>query len=161
MNQHGAGFSKSDVKRQRGVNKFEFAIVVSIFGVLAFVFLERMEQVQVDAERTEVQLTVRNLKIGMQLAVGELMMRGEEQRVPELIAANPIRFLEKPPRGYEGEAASPRHPGGWVFYPVLREIAYRPRLPQAFDGRDELRWRYQSVAFTADRLGGLRLAAVE
>lgn len=161
MNRPGAGTTRSIERRQRGANKLEFAIVVAIFGVLAFAFLQRMEQVQIEAERTEVQLTLRNLKIGMQLAVSELMMHGEERRMPELIAANPIQFLEKPPRGYEGEAAAPRHPGGWVFYPALREIAYRPHLPQAFDGRDELRWRYQSVASNAGRPGGLRLVALE
>ncbi|MDP2794192.1 MAG: hypothetical protein Q8O25_08965 [Sulfurisoma sp.] len=149
------------MKRQRGVNKFEFAIVVSIFGVLAFVFLARMERVQGDAERTEVQLTIRHMRVGMQLAVGELIMHGEEHRMAELAAINPVRFLEKKPPGYEGEATSPSRRGGWVFDPLRKEIAYRPRLPQAFDGRDELRWRYQSVAFAADRLGGLRLVAVE
>lgn len=149
------------MKRQRGVSQFEFAIVVCIFGVLALVFLERMERVQGDAERTEVQLTIRNMRLGMQLAVGELMMRGEEQRMGDLVAANPIRFLEKQPPGYEGEVTSPDRRGGWVFDPIRKEIAYRPRLPQAFEGRDELRWRYQSVAFAADRLGGLRLVAIE
>ncbi|MCK9389730.1 MAG: hypothetical protein M0Q22_15245 [Sulfuritalea sp.] len=149
------------MKRQRGVNKLEFAVIVCIFGVLALVFLERVERVQIDAERTEVQLTIRNLRQGMQLAVGELIMHGEEQRLPELAAANPVRFLEKQPPGYEGEATFPSQPGGWVFDPIHQEIAYRPRLPQAFDGRDELRWRYRSFSFGPDRLGGLRLVETE
>lgn len=149
------------MKRPVGASKLEFAIVIALIGVLAAALLQRIQFVQGEAERTEVQLTIRNLQVGIQLAVGELIMRGEERRMPELVAANPVRFLGKQPPGYEGEAPSPRRPGGWVFDPVLREIAYRPRLPQAFEGRDELRWRYLSVAIAPDRPVGLRLAAIE
>lgn len=143
--------------RQRGLGKFEFAIVVAVIGVLAMLFLARIEVVQAEAERTQVDLTVRNIRVGIQLAVGELIMQGREEQMARLAAANPVSFLGKPPEGYEGEAGSPARAGGWSWDPVMRDIAYRPRLPSAFNGRAELRWRYQSTPGTAGRPGGLRL----
>lgn len=147
--------------RQGGLNKFDFLIVVIIFGVLAATFLARMDQLQGEAERTQVDMTIRNIRVGMQLAVGELVMLGKDDQIRLLLRSNPFRFLEKLPEGYEGEAAVPSRPGGWVYDSNRSELAYQPKLKSAFDGRDSLRWRFQSVAASTDKLAGLRLIAVE
>jgi hypothetical protein len=149
------------MRSQYGLNKVDFLIVVILFGVLASVFLYRIEHIQAEAEKTEVALTMRNLRLGMQLAVGELLIAGKDDQIRQLLDRNPFRFLDQPPSGYAGEATNPPTPGGWVFDANRKEIAYRPRLPEAFDGRDVLRWRYIATADRADRMTGLRLVEAE
>lgn len=130
------------MKHQGGANKFEFAVTVVIFGFLAAVLLVRLHVIEAEAERTEVDLTVRNMRVGIQLAIGERIMRGEEERIIEVAQASPIDFLGHRPRGFNPGARSPAASGQWTYDPLRRELAYRPRLPHAFDGVAELRWRY-------------------
>lgn len=140
-------------------SKFEYLVVATIFGVLATALLQRLESVQQEAERTQVDLTIRNIRVGMQLAQGELIMHGEDHRIGELVRTNPVRFLGKQPDGYEGESLTPQQPGGWTYSPDLRELAYQPRSAAAFAGRTELRWRYVAVE-AGGEVRGLRLTAV-
>lgn len=142
-----------------GSSKLEYAVVAIIFGVLATALMQRLELVQAEAERTAVDLTIRNIRSGMQLAQGELIMHGEDGRIGELARQNPVLFLGKLPDGYEGEAVSPEQPGGWTYNPTLRELAYKPRLEPAFAGQAELRWRYQAV-LADGQIRGLRLSAL-
>jgi hypothetical protein len=121
--------------------------------------LQRLETVQEEAESTALDLTIRNIRTGMQLAQGELIMHGEDGRITELAQSNPVRFLGKLPDGYEGEAVSPEQPGGWTYNPTLHELAYKPRLAPAFAGRPELRWRYMPV-LADGQIRGLRLEAM-
>lgn len=129
------------MKRQRGANKFEFAVTVAIFGVLASVLLARLNAIQAEAERTEVDLTVRNIRVGIQLAIGERIMRGEEERIAEVAQASPVDFLGHRPRGFTDRRTA-EAAGQWAYDPVRRELSYVPRLPQAFADARELRWRY-------------------
>jgi len=133
------------MKRQCGASKFEFAVTVVILVVLAAVLLVRLTAIEAEAERTEVNLTVRNIRVGIQLAIGERIMRGEEDRIGEVAQASPVDFAV----AYSGDRPHsfsagrfPEAPGQWAYDPASRELAYRPRLPEAFDGVEELRWRY-------------------
>ena len=127
--------------RQQGGTKLEFAVVVAVFGVLATLLLARLHQIQAEAERTEVDLTVRNIRVGIQLAIGERIMRGDEGRLDEVTRASPIDFLGHRPRGFtDGRVALDE--GQWAWDPVRRELSYLPRLPAAFGDAKELRWRY-------------------
>jgi type II secretory pathway pseudopilin PulG len=129
------------MKHQRGASKFEFAVTVAIFGVLAVALLVRLNAIQAEAERTEVDLTVRNIRVGIQLAIGERIMRGDEGRIIEVVEANPIDFLGHKPRGFSaGRTAEVA--GQWAYDPIRRELSYVPRLPEAFADARELRWRY-------------------
>ena len=144
------------MKRQNGASKFEFAVVVAILGLLAAVLLVRLNAIQAEAERTEVDLTVRNIRVGIQLAIGERIMHGEEARIIEVAAASPIDFLGRRPRGFV-EARSAEAPGQWAYDPIRRELSYLPRLPQAFDDAEELRWRYVSRLDPSGKTVGISL----
>jgi type II secretory pathway pseudopilin PulG len=147
------------MRRQRGANKFEFAVTVAIFGVLATALLTRLDTIQAEAERTEVDLTVRNIRVGIQLAIGERIMRGEEYRISEVAAASPIDFLGRRPRGFtEGRVAETA--GQWAYDPVRRELSYLPRLPQAFADARELRWRYLARADASGKVIGVSLVVL-
>ena len=127
--------------RQRGFTKLEFAIVVAIFGVLASALMVRINAIQVEAERTEVDLTIRNMRVGIQLAISERIMQGEEARIHEVAQASPVDFVGHRPRDFN-PGSFPEVPGQWAYDSVRRELAYVPRLPEAFDGATELRWSY-------------------
>lgn len=133
-------------RAQRGIGKFEFVIVVIIIGVVSLLLAERLNHIEMEAERTEVDLTIRNIRVGIQLAVGEHVMHGEDARIAEIAEiadASPVDFLGYLPRGFRAEASYPEAAGEWAYNIPRRELAYRPRLPKAFDGREELRWRYE------------------
>ena len=151
------------MKRQRGASKFEFAIIVAIFGVLAVLLMVRLNAIQAEAERTEVDLTVRNIRVGIQLAIGERIMHGQEDRIDEVAQASPIDFAAAPsgerPRSFS-TARFPEAPGQWAYDPLSRELSYRPRLPGAFDGARELRWRYQAHVDAAGRTVGIGLVGL-
>ncbi|MBI5108714.1 MAG: hypothetical protein HZA62_08190 [Rhodocyclales bacterium] len=129
------------MNRQRGASRLEFAITVAIFGVLAALLLQRLALIEEDTERVEVDLTIRNIRTGIQLAIGERIMRGEEDRLAEVAAASPVDMLGKHPRGFVAERAASAA-GEWAYDPQRRELSYLPRQPQAFGNADELRWRY-------------------
>lgn len=147
------------MKRQLGSNKFEFAITVMIFGVLATALLARLNAIQEEAERTEVELTVRNIRVGIQLAIGEHIMRGEEDRIGEVAQASPVDFLGHKPRGFT-EAKLPEAPGQWTYDPVRRELGYQPRIPGAFADATELRWRYVARVDSSGRTIGVSLVGI-
>jgi len=144
------------VKRQRGASKFEFAVTVAIFGMLATLLLARLNVIQQDAERTEVELTIRNIRVGVQLAIGERIMRGEEERILEVAQASPVDLLGHRPRGFSDDPLA-RDPGQWTYDPVRRELSYLPRQPAAFADARELRWRYVARLDDAGRTVGASL----
>lgn len=147
------------MKRQRGASKFEFAVTVAVFGVLAMVLLLRLNAIQAEAERTEVSLTVRNIRVGIQLAIGERIIRGEEGRITEVAEASPMDFLGRRPRGFsEGRIAEAS--GEWAYDPVVRQLSYVPRLPEAFAGAGELRWRYVAHVDASGRTVGASLVGL-
>jgi hypothetical protein len=141
------------VKRQAGLSKFEFAVVLAIFGVLAHLLLERLTALELETERLEVDLTVRHVNIGIKLAIGERLMRGEERRIAELRDANPLDFLG----AKVGSPETANRPGSWHYDPASRTLSYRPRQPAAFGGRTSLAWRYAGRANELGQIVGLRL----
>lgn len=140
------------MKRLRGLGKLEFAVVLAIFGVLAALLLERLVAVEYETERLEVSLTVRHIDIGLKLAIGEHIMRGEEAGIPELLQRNPLDFLGQQKVGAGGTAA-----GSWHYTPDTRILSYRPRQPEAFGGRNRLDWRFVGHRDELGRMAGLRL----
>lgn len=150
----------ADMRCQLGASKFEFSLVVIIVGILATALLARLHAIEAEAERTEVNLTVRNIRVGIQLAAGERIMRGEENRLGEVARASPLDFLGHRPRGFNAEARVPMAPGQWAYDPVRHELAYQPRLPAAFNDAAELRWRYMARFDASGRAIGAKLVAL-
>lgn len=140
--------------RHRGGGKYEFLVLLTMIGALAAVLLDRLLEVEREAERTEVGLTVRNMRVGLTLAVGERLMQGREDRLGELLDADPTAFLGQMPRG-RGDGGT--GPGAWRFDRGTRILAYRPRQPEAFGGRSELCWRISAFGPIHGRIVGIAL----
>ena len=139
------------MKRQRGLGLLEFAVAAIIVGVLAGVLLSRLLAMAEEAERQEVQQTLRNIDLGMTLA-----LRGDMARVPALLVASPLDFLAA-----GGQDAGAAQDGRWRYDAARRQLAYRPRHPAAFDGRTELLWRYDASRDAGGRTTGLHLEPME
>ncbi|MFT3849237.1 MAG: hypothetical protein QM739_11380 [Propionivibrio sp.] len=122
-------------------------------------------------EKQSVELTIRNMRTGMRLAMGEALMHQQEADIATWAGGNPVRWLGSPPAGYrgecEGEARQDLPKGEWCFDPRRRELLYRPyntdhlRAPSS-GGEDicsVLRWRVARApeALISGGFAGLRL----
>jgi hypothetical protein len=143
---------------QRGMSKLELAVVTTIVGLLATVLLVRLAALEAESERLEVDLTVRNIRVGIQHAVGERVMRGEESRIPEIVSANPLSFLGHPASSSFAKSAQGR--GGWSYDMQERELRYQPRSPGLSAESRDLRWRYVARRDSSGRIVGAALEAV-
>lgn len=139
--------------RGRGASKLEFLVVLIVFGVLAALLLDRLIAVEHETERLEVDLTLRHIDVGLKLAVGERIMRGEEARIAELAAASPLDFLALP----QDAAAATARAEHWRYDAASRVLSYRVRQPAAFGGSERLSWRFISRTDAAGRTVGLGL----
>ena len=128
---------------------FELGVILVVFGVLAWTLLDRLNEIELEAERLQVSLTVRHIRIGIQLAVGEKLMAGEEDRLPELLQASPFDYLGRPPEG------------DWHYDAAQRRLTYRSKKPEAFDGKEELNWRLEGVWQPNGRMAAVRLAEIQ
>jgi general secretion pathway protein G len=150
---------KDRCRLEVGATKLEFVVVVVVFGLLAAILLARINAIQADAERTEVDLTVRNIRVGIQLAIGERIMRGEEHRIDEVARASPLEFLDHRPRGLVDDPEV-QQAGQWTYDPRQRELIYLPRSPEAFDQARRLRWRYTARVDTTGKTVGASLIVI-
>lgn len=142
-----------------GTSKLQFAVAVCIFGLLAAIVLVRLEIVEAEAERTAVDLVLRNVRVGMQLAVGERIIQGEEHRIADILTANPLDFLaQRPPVG--DAPGLPPVMGAWTYDHRSHELRYHPRQARAFDDGKKLRWRLVPRIDSAGRTVGVALDEV-
>lgn len=139
--------------RQRGLGRFEFAIVVALIGILAAVLLDRLIELEREAERLEVELGLRNLRMGLRLAISEKVIRGEEAQIGTLLEADPIAWLGAAPPRIGADDAAPR----WRYDSATQTLGYRPRQPAAFAGREELAWRLVPVRDGSGRIIGITI----
>ncbi|MDP1605882.1 MAG: type II secretion system protein [Rhodocyclaceae bacterium] len=144
------------MRRQTGFSKFEFAVVLAIFGVLATILLDRLTTLEQETERLEVELTVRHINTGIKLAVADAIMRGEEARIAGLIDENPLNFLDLK----VGAGRTTSDAKGWNYNPATHALTYHPRQPEAFTHQQKLAWRLQGHTDELGRSVGLRLEPV-
>lgn len=143
------------MQTRRGSGLYEFFLLIALIAVLAGSLLARLDAVQGEAERLEVELTVRNIRVGMQLAIGELIMHGQEARIAELARRRPIDFLGRTPRGYIETAGIAGNAGEWRWDGDARRLSYRPHHPAEFDGAGTLRWQVLARTDSTGRVVGV------
>jgi hypothetical protein len=141
---------------QNGASRSGLLAIIALAAALALV----LNETQATMEEAQVDIIVRNMRTGLQVAIGERLIRGEDNRLGELLTANPIRFLNHAPEGYIGESTLADGSGSWRFDPEKRVLEYRPRHRGAFGGQEALRWRLQAAGTPAGRTVGLRLEAM-
>lgn len=132
---------------------FQGAIYLLLAVLLGARLLVALNEAQERAEKLAVELTVRNMRTGMQLAMGEALMHRREGEIASWVGSNPVRWLGAPPDGYLGECSGAEARalpvGRWCFDRERHELVYRPRnadhlrIFSQIDGRqaEHLRWR--------------------
>ncbi len=114
-----------------GSHWFQWAVLFVSIGLLVVVgILPALDDASERAERQAVELTIRNMRTGMQLAMGEAIMRQREGEIATWIASNPVRWLGSSPVGYRGAcsmAVKALAGGEWCFDDASRVLIYRPR----------------------------------
>lgn len=146
------------MRRQSGTSKLEFIVVVAVLGLLATILLVRLNELQGQAERLHVEMAIRNIRSGIQIAIGERIMQGREDRIAEIASANPISFLGAVSSGPALETSGNLQQ--WSYDPVRRELIYSPRLPDAFHGARELRWHFVARVDAIGRTVGISLVGL-
>lgn len=155
--------------RQSGLTWIEFAVVASALAVLAGSLLTALLYYEELAEATVVQLTIRNIRSGLRYQIADRLVAGRTAEIGQLLGANPVSWLERPPDGYLGivRTGSVRSlPAGSWFYDIDRgEIGYVPKLSFHLvaepGGRSILRWRMQALRSpTPGEVEGLMLVTV-
>ena len=135
---------------------FQSAVIFAMLGLLALVLLRALNDVEEQAERQTVELTLRNMRTGLQFAAAEALMRQREREIAAWAGSDPTRWLEIPPPGYRGECSAEERrdlpSGAWCFERDSRQLAYRPRDTKRLRGLgnelpcSELAWWVVRVA---------------
>lgn len=129
------------------------ATLFVVIGSMAMGLLWALSDAKERAEKLLVELTVRNMRTGMQLAMGEALMQQRAGEVASWVGSNPVLWLGSSPEGYRGECSAAESQGlsggEWCFERERRELVYRPyrtdrlRAQPEDSGRqcEQLRWR--------------------
>ena len=160
-------------RKQNGFTLLELAVAIITIGILASIFLNRMQRYQEFVEKTVVEATVANIRSGLRLRVAELIMQDRMNEMGSLSRENPMSWLEAPPSNYVGQLAQAQDqrtpPGSWYFDQGRHELVYLLDRSRYFhpgrDGQKAIRFRViastrKQAANDSDRVEGISLAPV-
>lgn len=160
-------------EKQTGFTLLELAIVILLIGIVASIFLNRMQRYQELAEKTVVEATVANMRSGLRYRVAELMMNGQMNEMGSLSRENPMSWLKAPPSNYLGQLGQAQNqripPGSWYLDQGRHELVYLLDRSRYFkpgpDGRKAIRFHViastrKHAANESDRVEGISLAPV-
>lgn len=156
-----------------GKNWFQSAVLLLILGLVLLALLSTLNEAKEQAERQIVDLTIRNMRTGMQLAMGEALMRQREREMASWVGSNPVQWLATSPAGYRGDCSAEESGdlsgGEWCFERDRRELVYRPRQVEYLQGAEgksqqqcsQLSWRVARTPGNevSDGFVGLRIEA--
>jgi hypothetical protein len=112
---------------------FQGAVLLVVLALIVSGLMSALNDASERAEKQGVELTIRNMRTGLKLAMGEVMMQQREGEMAAWVGSNPVRWLGSPPAGYRGECSaeeSRNFTGGeWCFEGGRRELLYRPHRP--------------------------------
>jgi len=158
-----------------GFSLFELFVVSIVSSLLMLIFFDRLLSYQEAMEKSEVELTVINMRSSLRYRVGEMLLHGEENKIIALVGSNPIKLLDTLPLNYAGELIAANWndvpPGKWYFDIASGEVMYRLKHKKHFvvgpSGLERLRFRVnasvkKSVAGTQEVLAeGVTLVLLE
>ncbi len=129
------------------------AVSCTVIAIVSLYLADALRDAEEASERFVVDVTIRNMRTGMKLAVGEAQIEGRDGEVRTWAGSNPVRWLGTPPTGYLGDCPMDGGlpAGGWCFDSARGELRYRPRhvrwleVPSA-PASKELRWRVVAVS---------------
>lgn len=127
--------------KQRGFSLFEMVLVVLLIGVLVTIAVDRLLQLQIEAERISVRHVIGTLESAVYLQVAEMVVKQGLDSVRQLENANPMDYLQKLPNNYVGvknsEAASQVPVLNWYFDSVDDVLVYKVQNKKYFESEIE------------------------
>ena len=121
---------------QAGFALFEFAIVITIIGLLTGLLLQRLFYYQREAELATVNHVAGLLRTVLALKTAELHAKNKEQEIPNFAEQNPMTWLAQMPHNYRGEYFSPQPeelpPDGWFFDRKSKTLVYLLNTRKSF-----------------------------
>jgi general secretion pathway protein G len=114
--------------KQRGASLLEFAVVVTVIGLLITFLLISVQFYQRAAERAAIKLVVVNIRTALEIKVAQGKLPGQVVDFADLAEQNPLRLLKNNPANYAGELFSPRDSdigeGNWCFDRGAKTLIY-------------------------------------
>ena len=141
-------------RTERGFTLFELVTVICLIALLAIIGNNRLRYYQELAEKAVMDMTLSAMTAGLRYRMAQMMINGSQRTLGELELANPVNFLQEPPRTYLGEflAADVKAPAGSWYYDAGRhEIVYIPAIVDNLAGTgpdpapERLRFRVKLV----------------
>ena len=127
----------SGCSRQSGFTLFEIVVVILIIGVLVTFAIDRMLQLQIDAERVSVQQVVGVLNAAVNLQAAELVVSKGVDSIRSLANTNPMQYLQELPYNYIGlknDSSAVNNPqGNWYFDPEQEVLVYTVKNTNYFE----------------------------
>jgi hypothetical protein len=112
---------------QCGASFVEFAVCMTLMGIVVGVLLERALYYQEYAEKTAMESTAQNIRTGLRYKVAELILANRVSEIQTLADENPMDWLAEKPGNYLGEldsAPADEPKGQWYFDKRDRELVY-------------------------------------
>jgi len=115
--------------RSLGFSLFELVISITLFIIFIGLFLQRVLYVQMESEKVAMEMTISNIRTGLQVEVSNMMFEHRTHEFPKLLRKNPILWLNKVPDNYLGEIVNPEYHAirinSWYFDLGRGELVYR------------------------------------
>ena len=137
--------------RHGGRIRLDKMVSVAILVTLGAVLLDRLLYYEEYTEKTVTELTITNMRTGLNLRKAEMMLASAQGGTTGVLGDNPMVWLPAPTPNYSGEfaghAPDAAGEGIWYYDQGARELAYRPNLARHFvpglDGHTEVRVRVE------------------
>lgn len=135
---------------QRGFSLIELIVTITIIVILAGLLLNRVWFYQEQAEKAAMEQVAGALQSSLVMQYGHLLTTGRDAEVKNLVAENPMRWLQRELPNYAGEFSgitpASIEPGNWAFDLKTHEFIYVPYRTEYFTpGKDGQKWvRYQA-----------------
>ena len=124
----------------RGFTLVELIVVVVAIAILAGFALDRLLPLIGRAQRIAFLQVRQQLQSALLLEAAERITSGEAERIGELVSANPMTLLLKPPDNYAGSFEWPDRENlprdSWYYDEHAGHLVYRVGKYTRFDGLD-------------------------
>lgn len=163
-------------RRQQGFTLIELVVVIIIISSLLYFAFERLLKLEVQAERSSMQLVIGNINSAIGMLISQHILDSDIPGLHKYIDSNPMDLLAQTPPAYLGSFAGRPHGLGkgvhWYYDRTDRVLVYVTGSPRYFvsDGPNKSVTELKIVPVyddnnhngrfdTGDILVGLKLAA--
>jgi prepilin-type N-terminal cleavage/methylation domain-containing protein len=141
------------LNRQQGFSLFELVVVVLLVGVFMSFALDRMLQIQIDAERVSVQHVIASLKSAVSLQAAEMVVNKGINSIKTLENTNPMNYLQELPYNYlatKNDRQASHYPvASWYYDPEQNILIYKVKNTNYFEtslpGTPRIRLKVEAI----------------